>query len=93
MICFNLFMILFHGLKALAEHPIRNASLDFSPVLAMTALPGHMSVKTDDNLSLLSPKCQEHDLRYRTYKTSTGILTGFPFPLNLLGRRLGSTNP
>ena len=93
MICSDLFMIPFQGFEASAEHPIRNALPGFAPVLAMTALPGPMPIETEDNLSLPSPKCQEHDLRYRTYRTSTGILTGFPFPRDRLGPRLGSTNP
>ena len=84
----------FHGLQASPERTYRSAIPWSARVLIITILPRPAQVNTLGSLCPVSQKRQKRGLRCRTYKDSTGILTGFPFANTLqLGARLGSTNP
>ncbi len=52
-----------------------------------------MLISTNDSLCQPIPKRRKSGLCCHAYFSSTGILTCFPFPLFLLGSRLGSTYP
>ena len=65
----------------------------FTQVLVMTTLPCVMLINMSDETCAPLPKRQKYNSRCRTYKSSTGILTCFPFLLVQLGLQLGSTNP
>ena len=83
----------FHGFQALPKRSYRTAFPEITRVLIVTILPRLVSVNTLGSLCSVSPKRQKRGLRCRTYKNSTGILTGFPFASLQLGDHLGSTNP
>ena len=71
----------------------RTVILSFNLILVMTTLHRLILINTVDNPCLPILNGQKRSLRCRVYKNSTGILTGFPFPLNQLRSRLGSAYP
>ena len=84
----------FHGFQTSPERSYKTAIPTIARVLNITLLPRPVVVNTLGSLCPVSPKRQKRGLRCRTYKDSTGILTGFPFANTLqLGARLGPTNP
>ena len=75
----DFYRFLFHGLQASAKRLIQGAHHGFKPVLIIMILPGFMPFDMHDGTCPHSPKRQKPILRCRTYTTSSGILTAFPF--------------
>ena len=89
----DFFLFLFHGLQASTEYHIRDTIPKVNLVLIFTILPRFALVNKNDSSCLSSQKRQQQNLRCRTYFSSKGILTFFPFPIIQLRNRLGFTNP
>ena len=76
---FDFFWFPFHWFKVSTKYCLHSTIPRFNQVLIMTILPWFVLVKITDMLSWSIPKRQKPNLRYRTYKSSNGILTVFPF--------------
>ena len=81
---------LFTGSRHLPNDP-QDRSSHFILGLIITILTRTTLLNKHDDTCWYSLKRRKYVLRCRTYIYSTGILTCFPFPLDLLGHGLGPT--
>ena len=77
----DFFLFLFHWLQVSTEYHIHDTIPKINLVLIITILPRFVLVNKKDNSCLFNQKRQQQDLRCRTYFSSKGILTFFPFPI------------
>ena len=83
----------FQGLLDFTRFSLLKTNFGFALLLLVTRLHRPMPIYAPEKMRLCIRKCHIQGLRRRTYKNSSGILTGFPFAHVQLGVCLGSTNP
>ena len=83
----------FQGLLEFTRYLLLGTGFGFGLLLLITRLHRPMPIHAPDEMRSCIRKCHMQGLRCRTYKNSSGILTGFPFAHVQLGVCLGSTNP